>query len=108
MTIEEMKKIVEERGICESCNEIDFEKFNHDLVELLDNSIWYRTSEKLPEYSGYYIIADGRPNSLSAYYLTGTKNWFTNHKCNEEIIVPVMWREMPDVPKESLITEGVM
>lgn len=108
MTIEEMKKVVEERGICDSCNEENFNKLNKELIELLDNSIWYKNTEKSPKFSGYYIIADGRPNSLCAYYIAGQNKWYTTHKCEEEIFMPVMWREMPDVPKESLVTEGVV
>lgn len=69
------------------------------------NGQWVKTSKEKPNSTRHIIYADGGLISHYGYYLQPKDKWYTNWKCEEEIPEPVMWREMPEVPKESILDE---
>ena len=64
---------------------------------------WKWTKDEKPDSTRHLIFANGGLISHYGYYVIKEDKWYTNWKCEEEIPEPIMWREMPKVPKESII-----
>lgn len=75
------------------------EEYNNHMISV---NRWKYTRDEKPKSTRQVIVANGSSISHYGYYLKKKDKWYTDHRCDLEIVEPTMWTDMPDVPEKSI------
>lgn len=75
------------------------EEYNNHMISV---NRWKYTRDEKPNSTRQVIVANGSSISHYGYYLKKKDKWYTDHRCDLEIVEPTMWTDMPDVPEKSI------
>lgn len=79
------------------------EEYNNSMISV---SRWKYTRDEKPNATRQVIVVKGGSISHYGYYLKKKDKWYTDHRCDVEIVEPIMWMDMPEVPKESIMGDS--